>query len=696
MISGTLAGDVWVLIRSGKSPVSPRLWAPWQEAPRERIITLLRCPDCARALATPRWRPLGIAILATALTGACRMVGTVPFGPPSGESAPLPPCAAPAAAPDLDEPRFAARVAGELSLVRAEGDSRLSAEGGILTAWSADGSAVAFTDRGTVTTWRSEDGKLLDLVQCTPGDFSANEIALSPDERWVVVSGIVRDGYDGSHDRPATCIVDRVNGSARLIDGATRRLVFAGDHGTVYGDKRGIDLSTGVVVGPPTVPPRAREASLDVALSHDRRWIARWSTCRWVEELAGAPGKRSPAPSVRPAAPDFLEMSDRATGRTLWRTANGGCRGWRFSPDDRYLEKASNSAGDEVVDVLTGERLQFPGGLLEIAPQGRRVVVLTPTGPQLWSVGPAAPLVGGKRNRTVVARSRDGMAAAALDVDGRLVIERGGNCFPLSASGIFRSVVAFSPDGSELYAGLDGGNLKVWRSDAGNLRSAFDVAGRVSAYPMPATGRVGFGVPGGVRLYDAHTHASLAAARAPRTRYTRFNAQGRSWPVRDPDGDRPDSLSSFVTATADGRYIVGTTGLQHPTVTIWDLQDPRAVVDLPVADRIEVVAMSPDERFVAAGDGKGTLSLWDRAGRAIRVDAHHATRPLKLEFSPRGDRLAAAFDDGIVDVIDTTTGRTTGTVTLPWQRATYLWWSPNNARLVIDSTRHLRFEVARP
>jgi len=50
-------------------------------------------------------------------------------------------------------------------------------------------------------------------------------------------------------------------------------------------------------------------------------------------------------------------------------------------------------------------------------------------------------------------------------------------------------------------------------------------------------------------------------------------------------------------------------GLQHPTVTIWDLQDPRAVVDLPVADRIEVVAMWPDERFVAAGDGQTVIPL---------------------------------------------------------------------------------------
>ena len=146
----------------------------------------------------------------------------------------------------------------------------------------------------------------------------------------------------------------------------------------------------------------------------------------------------------------------------------------------------------------------------------------------------------------------------------------------------------------------------------------------------------------------------------------------------------------------DGRHIVGTTGLGKPTVTIWDLQDPRGVVDMRVAHAIEEVALSPDERFVAAGDEFGALSLWDRSGRPIPVAASHDTRPLALAFAPQGDRLAAAFADGTVDVIDTGTGRSTGTVTLPSQRATFLWWTPDGKRLVIDSTRHLRFEVARP
>jgi WD40 repeat protein len=639
-------------------------------------------------------------LAAVTVIAACGRVGSVPFETPPASLAPLPPCEASAVVPPLDEPRFAPKVAGELSLVRAEGDARLSAEGGILAAWSADGATVAFTDHGAVTVWRSEDGKLIDLVRCALGEFGANDIALSPSGRLVVVAGILRGHYGGGRgDTDRICIVDRKTRRVRLVAGAIKHMAFARDERVVFGDLRALDLATGVISPSPEVPAARTTTGghgSGIAVSHDGRRIARWSTCRWVELSATtAQAQRSPAESRNDH--DFLEVTDRQTGKLLWRTSNGrGCYDWRFSPDDRFLEKPRNHAGDEIIDALTGVRTQFPGGLLEITDDGKRVIVLTGTGPALWSVGPAAAIVGGKRRRTPVARSRDGTTTVAVDRN-RLVMERGDRCFPLPA--LPGKNVTFSPDGSELYAGLDGGNtmsFKIWRTDTGALTSALYVASRLHIYPMPAVGRVGIATEGGIRIYDAHTHAPFGVARAPRTRYTPFNAQHRSWPVRDHDGDRPDELSSFVAATADGRHIVGTTGLGAPTVTIWDLANPRGVVDLPVADRIEQVALSPDERFVAAADSMGALSLWDRSGRAIPLAASYDTRTLALVFAPHGDRLAAAFADGTVDVIDTATGRSTGSVTLPSQRATFLWWSPDGKRLVIDSTRHLRFEVVRP
>jgi WD40 repeat protein len=67
-----------------------------------------------------------------------------------------------------------------------------------------------------------------------------------------------------------------------------------------------------------------------------------------------------------------------------------------------------------------------------------------------------------------------------------------------------------------------------------------------------------------------------------------------------------------------------------------------------------------------------------------------------MAFSPDGARLAVGFADGLVDDIDTSTGRSVGSATLPSQLARSLAWSPDGQRLVIDSTRHLRFEMGRP
>jgi WD40 repeat protein len=95
--------------------------------------------------------------------------------------------------------------------------------------------------------------------------------------------------------------------------------------------------------------------------------------------------------------------------------------------------------------------------------------------------------------------------------------------------------------------------------------------------------------------------------------------------------------------------------------------------------------MRPDGNLLEVRDVETGKALWRKPGYGC----------IPWRFSP-DDRLAAAFDDGAVDVIDTSTGNTTGTVTLPSQRATFLWWSPDGKRLVVDSSRQLRFEIRRP
>jgi WD40 repeat protein len=664
------------------------------------------CPEVgSHPVPVARLKQTAVLIAAIGL-GACRSATPVPFGPVPRSGVPTAPCVDPAEVPALDEPRFAPAVTGELALIRAEGDARLSveAEANVLAAWSAGGELVTFIDRGAVTTWRAADGRLVDIVSCTAERFAARAIALSPDGRWVAVDGLRPSGYDFT-----TCIVDRQRGEARLVSGGISPMAFHPDGQTLLGSRGAIDLRSGARrAGLPA--PRPSPASPGVTSSHDGRLQARWSVCPQAD--AGGGGKPAAAISGGSvAAPLSLELSEQATGKVWWRRPDDGdCRReWRFSPDDRFLEKAERADLEKaeradrntIVDVRTGDRVRFPGELLPIAADGRRVVVLMTNGPQIWSVERSpAPIVSARRHRTVLARSRDGTAAVARDKDDLLVLERAGRCVPLGASTTFGDAIAFTPDGTEVYASLEHNDtmtFRVWRGDTGALVNALHLTRRVPVYPMPSVGRVGFAVEGGVQIHDVHTGVLLATARAPRIRQTRV-PDGRMWlVVRDHDGNGPNSLSSFVAATADGRHLVGTTHLDGPVVTVWDLQDPRAVVDLPVATRIAVVALSPDDRFVAAAaDADGALSLWTRAGKVVplHVDRRYR-RPRALAFSPHGDRLAAAFEDGTVDVLDTRSGRIAATVALPFQRASFLWWSPDGSRLVIDSTRQLRFEFER-
>jgi hypothetical protein len=83
--------------------------------------------------------------------------------------------------------------------------------------------------------------------------------------------------------------------------------------------------------------------------------------------------------------------------------------------------------------------------------------------------------------------------------------------------------------------------------------------------------------------------------------------------------------------------------------------------------------------------------------------ASHSSAPLaaksssavrQVAFSPNGRLLAAGFDHGTVIVFDTQNGRVWGRIELPSQRASFLWWTAEGTRLVIDTTRHFRFEVA--
>jgi WD40 repeat protein len=603
-------------------------------------------------------------------------------------SAPLPPL----------DPAFAPALDGQLALVSAKGDFRMSANGPALAWWSADSAIVLFTGHRVPDAWRVADGSFVDHIPCPGADTGRSEVALSRDARWLIVSTHDRHG-SGGH----TCVLDRTAHVERSFGVALAHLRVEGD--SAIGDEAAIVLATGAITqrDPPAraAEPRERRAPADMLganrsmWSHDGRYLAGWYEPPMY--LLGGGTHAHHGANREPAT--FLALWDADTGELKWKIPRKLDQPWHFSPGDRYLE-AADAYHDDVVRVADGKVLAFGGGMLPIAPDDDHVIVYE-SGPTLWSLSAMQRVLGPPRAREVVARSRDGAVTAVVE-RGDLALERAGACFAL---GVEHSPwfggdpVAFSPDGRYFYLGHDGyttiskSTAFTWDTSTGALVHATTVDGPMRIFPLAATGGFAFAVANGMRVVDAFSGAIVGAVAAPRWTQGPFDASGTSRPVRDPGGDHADALTNQVAVGRDGWHLAG---LGYNGVSLWDLRDPRGVVDLPKIqpeDWIDPIAWSDDERSIAAGTRGGRVVLWTRDRRVIPIAPRHDDWVTQLAFSHDGRMLASAGKDGVVYVIDTATGATIGRVALGDDQGAYLWWS--DSELVINTARRFQI-VVRP
>ena len=193
--------------------------------------------------------------------------------------------------------------------------------------------------------------------------------------------------------------------------------------------------------------------------------------------------------------------------------------------------------------------------------------------------------------------------------------------------------VKFSPIDASLIASAGNTNtIKLWdlRNDTvANLRGH---RGLISSIVFSPDGQLlaSGGDDWTFRLWDVRTQQSIATLE-------HITARTRSQ-VKE------------VAFSADGQLLA--TAGQH--VKLWDVRTHTEIATLQHAEYVWALAFSPDGQLLAAGDGGGTVKIWNLQERQVIFQLEGDTvRVDTLAFSPDGRTLASAGYHGHIKLWET-------------------------------------------
>ena len=242
-------------------------------------------------------------------------------------------------------------------------------------------------------------------------------------------------------------------------------------------------------------------------------------------------------------------------------------------------------------------------------------------------------------------------------------------------------LIAFSPDGSRLAIGEEGGRVRIWNTRNG--QSAGEVAG------LPASVQHVAFTPDGKRLlvalhdgamqfHDAatlvaaspvmsHPRKILAAAITPdggRVATAGEDGLARLWDARTgkPVGApiKHGTPVTFLAMSRDGR-VLATAGGQGSEVRIWDSRSGQVLRTIKEASGIYALAFAPDSHTLLVATSDGSARLRDaRTGLTIGNALHHRIGIIVAAFTPDGTKVVTGGWDGVVAVWDAATGTPLG------------------------------------
>jgi len=423
-----------------------------------------------------------------------------------------------------------------------------------------------------------------------------------------------------------------------------------------------------------------------------------------------------------PASSDARDMSwcpspeltlwDLDKNEKLIQTPNGSGDGWVFTPDGEYLTGPETRLVEHIIRIRDGKELRFGSRIRLISPGSRRVLYESKLGFEIGALDGKSPVPVFERAPKVITRSADGKLYVAAGSDGRLRLEGASSCMklpmvvptfgePRSTFDYFSASddkLAFSSDGLSLYALTAATSMharfRVFDTQSGAERWSIRADGQNpgKAEILPLSNQVifqGYNHPD-LRRFNALTGKELPKGGMPRLGYV-VSPGGEAHDVRSHGGDRAGYLYLPIS-DRNGTRIAMSSGLGGKCVfSVWDLRNPRGVDDRYPGCVSAFKALSPDEKWIAAGAENGAVLLlaWDK-DETRRIEGMHEGKTMAILYSPTGNRLAVADNLGHIVLADPHARTITGRARLPFDHAKHLWISPDGQTLVADTARGMR------
>jgi WD40 repeat protein len=278
--------------------------------------------------------------------------------------------------------------------------------------------------------------------------------------------------------------------------------------------------------------------------------------------------------------------------------------------------------------------------------------------------------------------------------------------------------VSFSPDGSQLAVGADGGSISLWKLDGGRRTATMKFT--TPKLPMVAFRPDGKSLisgqwDGSVRLWNVASRSSSiimpdpdgagGIAMSPDGRKV-ARSEGKKIRIFDVAGNRTTRTLSghtksvgSVAFSPDGRLLASTSSLDD-TVRIWDVASGRSLRVIPsdvLSIFSDVLAFSPDGKTLAKANDKNSVQFWDVATGSLTKTFTNSedTSFYSLAFSPDGKTLAAGTGRGSIKLWDVANARVTTVLTGHKESATVggLDFSPDGRTLASGADKSVRLWV---